>query len=91
MKKLSKIFAVVLTLALVLSMLPLGAIVMTLELAVRFMTDYLDGDLYFKIAYADHNLVRARSQMALVADMQEKWAEMNKIVAEEAARMGWKI
>ena len=77
--------------ALEVSMLPLGAIVMTLELAVRFMTDYLDGDLYFKIAYADHNLVRARSQMALVADMQEKWAEMNKIVAEEAARMGWKI
>ncbi len=77
--------------ALEVSMLPLGAIVMTLELAVRFMTDFLDGDLYFKIAYADHNLVRARSQMALVADMQEKWAEMNRIVAEEAARMGWKI
>ena len=62
-----------------------------LEVAVRFMTDYLDGDLYFKIAYPDHNLVRARTQMALVADMQEKWSEMNRIVAEEAARMGWKI
>jgi len=77
--------------AMEVALLPLGAIVMTLELAVRFMTDYLDGDLYFKIAYPDHNLVRARSQMALVADMQEKWAQMNKIVAEEAARMGWKL
>ena len=77
--------------AMEVALLPLGAIVMTLELAVRFMTDYLDGDLYFKIAYPDHNLVRARTQMALVADMQDKWAEMNRIVAEEAARMGWKI
>ena len=77
--------------AMEVALLPLGAIIMTLEVAVRFMTDYLDGDLYFKIAYPDHNLVRARTQMALVADMQEKWSEMNRIVAEEAARMGWKI
>ena len=67
------------------TMLPLGAYVMTLELAVRFLKDYLDGDLYFsKIAYADHNLVRARSQMALVADMEKKWTQMNLIVAKMA-------
>ena len=67
------------------SMLPLGAYVMTLELAVRFLKDYLDGDLYFsKIDYADHNLVRARSQMALVADMEKKWTQMNLIVAKVA-------
>lgn len=67
------------------TMLPLGAYVMTLELAVRFLKDYLDGDLYFsKIAYADHNLVRARSQMALVADMEKKWTQMNLIVAKVA-------
>ena len=67
------------------SMLPLGAYIMTLELAVRFLKDYLDGDLYFsKIAYADHNLVRARSQMALVADMEKKWTQMNLIVAKAA-------
>ena len=66
-------------------LLPMGALVMTLELAIRFLTDYLDGDLYFsKIAYADHNLVRARSQMALVADMQKKWTQMNLIVAKVA-------
>lgn len=67
------------------SMLPLGAYVMTLELAVRFLKDYLDGDLYFsKIAYPEHNLVRARSQMALVADMEKKWTKMNLIVAKVA-------
>lgn len=66
-------------------MLPLGAYVMTLELAVRFLKDYLDGDLYFsKIAYPEHNLVRARSQMALVADMEKKWTQMNLIVAKAA-------
>ena len=67
------------------SMLPLGAYVMTLELAVRFLKDYLDGDLYFsKISYPEHNLVRARSQMALVADMEKKWTQMNLIVAKMA-------
>ena len=70
-------------------MLPMGALIMTLECGVRFMTDYLDGDLYFRIAYPEHNLVRARTQMALVADMQAKWEEMNGIVAQEAAKRGW--
>ena len=72
-------------------MLPMGALIMTLECGVRFMTDYLDGDLYFRVAYPEHNLVRARTQMALVADMQAKWEEMNRIVAEEAAKRGWEL
>ena len=67
-------------------LLPMGAKIITLELAVRFLTDYLDGDLYFKTAYEDHNLVRTRSQLKLVADMEAKWAEMQKIVAEESAK-----
>ena len=67
-------------------LLPLGAKIITLELAVRFLTDYLDGDLYFKTDYPEHNLVRARTQLKLVADMEEKWDEMQKIVAEEAAK-----
>ena len=40
----------------------------------------LDGDRYFKAAYPEHNLVRARAQMKLVADMEEKWDEMKRIV-----------
>jgi len=69
------------------AMLPMGALTMTLELATRFLKDYLDGDLYFKTAYPKHNLVRARTQIALVADMQRKWEDMNRIVAEVAAEV----
>ena len=66
-------------------MLPMGALVVTLELASRFLKDYLDGDLYFKTAYPEHNLVRTRAQLALAADMQSKWDQMNAIV-EKVAR-----
>ena len=62
-------------------MLPMGAKLMTLECGIRFLTDYLMGDTYFKTAYPEHNLVRARTQIALVADMEEKWGEMENIVA----------
>ncbi len=67
--------------------LPLGALTMTLEVGIRFLKDYLDGDLYFKTAYPEHNLVRARTQLKLVADMQGKWDEMNRIVARVAAEV----
>ena len=67
-------------------LLPLGAKIMTLELATRFLADYLDGDRYFKTAYPEHNLVRARAQMKLVEDMEHKWDEMQQIVREENAK-----
>ncbi|MBQ8238974.1 MAG: aminoglycoside phosphotransferase family protein [Oscillospiraceae bacterium] len=63
--------------------LPLGAMTMTLECGVRFLTDYLDGDHYFGIHYPDHNLDRCRTQFKLVTDMEAKWDEMMKIVEEE--------
>ena len=63
--------------------LPLGAMTMTLECGVRFLTDYLDGDHYFGIHRPDHNLDRCRTQFKLVRDMETKWDEMMKIVAEE--------
>lgn len=66
-------------------MLPMGALVMTLEVAVRFLKDYIDGDLYFKISYPEHNLIRARTQIRLAQDMQAKMKEMQRIVAEVAA------
>lgn len=68
-------------------MLPMGAYVITLELATRFLKDHLDGDLYFKISYPGHNLDRARAQIKLAADMQEKLTEMNRIVAEVARQV----
>ncbi len=59
---------------------PMGAYLMTLEVAMRFLGDYINGDTYFRIEYPDHNLVRARNQMKLVADMETKMAEMQNIV-----------
>lgn len=60
--------------------LPWGAKLMTLECGVRFLTDYLAGDTYFRIHRPGHNLDRARTQFALVRDMEAKWPEMNQIV-----------
>ena len=68
-------------------LLPLGALTMTAEVAVRFLKDDLDGDVYFKTQYPRHNLVRTRSQIALARDMERKWEEMNRIVAEVALRV----
>lgn len=62
------------------SMLPMGAKLMTLECGVRFLTDFLQGDTYFKIHRENHNLDRTRTQFGLVADMEKKWAEMEAIV-----------
>ena len=63
-----------------IELLPLGAKIITLELAVRFLTDYLESDHYFKTDYPDHNLVRARAQLKLVQDMEAKWYQMQKII-----------
>ena len=61
-------------------MLPMGAKLMTLECGMRFLADYLQGDVYFKIHRPEHNLDRARTQFKLVADMEKKWDEMAGIV-----------
>ncbi len=62
--------------------LPWGAKLMTLECGVRFLTDYLEGDTYFRIHRPEHNLDRTRTQFALVADMEKKWTQMCDIVKE---------
>lgn len=59
-----------------------GSLLMTYELCLRFLGDYLNGDTYFKINYAKHNLIRARAQIALLCDMEAKLPEMKKIVLE---------
>lgn len=65
-----------------LELLPVGAIMMTLECGMRFLTDYLEGDTYFKIHREGHNLDRARNQFALVADMERKLPQMNKMIED---------
>lgn len=64
--------------------LALGAFTMTLELAVRFLDDYITGDQYFKTLYRGHNLVRTRCQLTLAEDMFENLGAMNRIVSEIA-------
>lgn len=61
-------------------MLPMGAKLMTLECGMRFLTDYLQGDTYFRIHRENHNLDRCHTQFGLVADMEAKWDEMKAIV-----------
>lgn len=61
-------------------LLPMGAKMMTFECGMRFLTDYLQGDTYFRIHREHHNLDRCRTQFALVADMEKKWDQMTAIV-----------
>ena len=63
-----------------ISLMPTAAKMMTLECGMRFLTDYLDGDVYFKTKYPEHNLDRARNQFKLVQDMEAKMDEMQRIV-----------
>lgn len=65
-----------------LETLPDGAILMTLEVGMRFLADYLNGDVYFRTAYPTHNLDRARNQFKLVAEMEEQRPGMDRIIRE---------
>ena len=53
---------------------------MTFECGVRFLTDHIDGDTYFKIHRKNHNLDRARNQFKLVAEIEEIEEELNKLI-----------
>lgn len=62
------------------ALMPMGAKTMTFECGMRFLTDYLQGDTYFKIHRENHNLDRCRTQFKLVSDMEAKWDTMKAIV-----------
>ncbi len=65
-----------------IEMMPLSTIVITIELATRFLKDHLDGDHYFRIHYPGQNLDRARGQIQLAADMIQKLEDMQRIVSQ---------
>lgn len=67
--------------------LALSAFVLTVELAVRFLDDYIQGSPYFKINYPEHNLVRTKCQIALAKDMAKNMSVMEKIVRDCAAAL----
>ena len=62
--------------------LAMGAMLMTYECGMRFLTDYLDGDTYFHTKYEGQNLDRARTQFKLVSDMEKSYDKMLEIVAK---------
>ena len=67
-----------------LEYLPWGAKLMTLECGIRFLTDYLDGDNYFRIHYPEQNLDRCRTQFKLVQDMEQQFDAMKAVIAKYA-------
>ena len=67
-----------------LEYLPWGARLMTLECGIRFLTDYLDGDHYFRIHYPEQNLDRCRTQFKLVSDMEQQFDAMAAVVQKYA-------
>lgn len=60
--------------------LAFSAWLMTVEVAMRFLTDYLEGDNYFGTDYPQHNLVRAKCQLALAADMEKHFEKMEESI-----------
>lgn len=71
-----------------IEVLPLGAKIITAETGIRFLKDYLDGDVYFTIHRPEQNLDRARTQLKLVADMEEKWEDMQRVLRAVVSSCG---
>jgi hypothetical protein len=62
------------------SLLAFSCKLITLEIGIRFLTDHIEGDVYFKIHRPDHNLDRARTQLKLVEEIEARLPEMEKFV-----------
>ena len=60
-----------------------GCTLMTYLQAVRFLTDYLDGDHYYPVTYPEHNLQRAKVQVRLLQDMEKQFDKMNQFILEQ--------
>jgi hypothetical protein len=60
--------------------LAFAPLLMTYEQTLRFLTDYIDGDTYYKIHHEHHNLQRTRAQMKLLESMEEQYREMERII-----------
>lgn len=63
--------------------LPYGATLFPYMQLVRFFTDYLNGDTYFKIQYPEHNLIRSKNQLTLLQRAEEKIPEMEAFIQEQ--------
>ena len=70
------------------ALLPESGAVLTLEVAVRFLADYLAGDVYFRVKHPEHNLVRARAQLVLARKLVAAMPELHAIAAEQERELG---
>lgn len=68
-----------------IDMLPYAAALFPYMQAVRFLTDYINGDTYYKTAYPDHNLVRTRNQIRLLESIEQKMPRMKDFIAAKTA------
>ena len=73
-----------------LNLLPYAALVITSEDGIRFLTDFINGDTYYNIYYPGQNLDRARTQFALLADMERKLPQIKEILRTIYAELGLK-
>ena len=60
-----------------------GVLLLPFMQAVRFLTDYLEGDKYYKIHFPEHNLQRTRAQLQLFKKLEENYSPMNEIIQNE--------
>jgi hypothetical protein len=60
--------------------LAFSPLLMTYEQALRFLTDYVDGDKYYRIHHKHHNIQRTRAQIKLLESMEEQYPEMQNII-----------
>ena len=65
-----------------IQLLPESFLLLTLECGMRFLTDYLDGDNYFRIHKPNHNLIRARNQMKQAIEIEKRLPQLHEIVRE---------
>ncbi len=65
-----------------IELIPYSGYLLTIECGMRFLTDYLEGDVYFATKYAGHNLVRCRTQLKLAGEMEKNFAAMATIVTD---------
>ncbi|MHC1774385.1 MAG: phosphotransferase enzyme family protein [Lentimicrobium sp.] len=63
-----------------IDLLPESALLLTYIIGLRFLTDYLNGDVYYHTQYSDHNLVRARVQFSLLSQMETDLTEMHEVI-----------
>ncbi len=70
-----------------IELLPFSSKLLTYETGIRFLTDYINGDVYFRTTHPTHNLERAHTQMQLVKDIENKFEQMKEITASAAGRI----